>query len=259
MDKGNASRITSSRSLKNATFLLVGWRLSHPKELPGYLPVPLECHTLTMNKIVLQLSDAGISILQCSAQFRILIINAHFVVDNAYHALASSATAKPTLNVEEEVVVIRNGWTPKKKKTHTGCSVCMPVVLHAYLMCCTYTMLFCIHTGCAACIPVVLYAYPLCCMHTGCAVCMPAVQCAYRLYCMHTCCAVHMPCCSVCVPVVLYGYRLCCMYTCCAVCIPVVLYAYLLCCMQTGCAVCIPVVLHVYLLCMHIAMRTPYR
>ena len=100
--------------LKNATFLLAGWRLSHPKKLPGDLPVPLECHTLTMNTVVLLLSDAvaDISILQCSAKFRILIINAHFVADNAYHALASSATAKPTFNVEEEVVVIRNGWTP---------------------------------------------------------------------------------------------------------------------------------------------------
>ena len=119
MDKRNASRITSSRSLKGATFLLAGWRLSHPKELPGDLPVLLECHTLTMNTTVLQLSDADISMLQCSAQFRILIINAHFVVDNATHTLASSATAKPTFNIEEEVVVIRNGWTPKKK---THCS-----------------------------------------------------------------------------------------------------------------------------------------
>ena len=119
MDKINASRITSSRSLKSATFLLAGWRLSHPEELTGDLPVLLECHTLTMNTIVLQLSDAvaDISILHCSAQFRILIINAHFVADNAYHAMASSATAKPTFSVEEEVVVIRNGWTPKKKKT----------------------------------------------------------------------------------------------------------------------------------------------
>ena len=78
----------------------------------------LECHTLTMNTIVLQLSDAvaDISMLQCSAQFRILTINAHFVVDNATHALATAvgfATAKPTFNVEEEDVVIRNGWTPK--------------------------------------------------------------------------------------------------------------------------------------------------
>ena len=78
----------------------------------------LDCHTLTMNTIVLQLSDAvvDISILQCSAQFRILFINAHFVVDNATHALASSATAKPTFNVEEEDVVIRNGWTPKERE-----------------------------------------------------------------------------------------------------------------------------------------------
>ena len=36
------------------------------------------------------------------------------MADNATHALASSATAKPTLSVEEEVIVIRNGWTPKK-------------------------------------------------------------------------------------------------------------------------------------------------
>ena len=126
MDKRNASRITSSRSLKGATFLLAGWRLSHPKELPGDLPVPLECHSLTMNTIVLQLSDAvsDISMLQCSAQFRILIINAHFMADNAYHALASSATAKPTFNVEEEDVVIRNGWTPKKDNTHIYTYVC---------------------------------------------------------------------------------------------------------------------------------------
>ena len=54
----------------------------------------LDCHTLSMNTIVLQLSDAvaDISMLQCSAQFRILVINAHFVVDNATHVLASSAT-----------------------------------------------------------------------------------------------------------------------------------------------------------------------
>ena len=71
-----------------------------------------------MNSIVLQLSDAvaDISMLQCSAKFLILFINAHFVADNASHALASSATAKPTFNDEQEAVVIRNGWTPKKKK-----------------------------------------------------------------------------------------------------------------------------------------------
>ena len=118
MDKGNASRITSSRSLKSATFLLADWRLSHPTELPGDQHVPLECHTLMMNTIELQLSEAvaDISMLQCSAQFQILFINAHTVADNASFALASSATEKPTFNVEEEVIVIRIGWTPKKKK-----------------------------------------------------------------------------------------------------------------------------------------------
>ena len=118
MDKINASRTTSSRSLKGATFLLAGWRLSHPKELPGDLPVLLECHSLTMNTIVLQLSDAvaDINMLQCSAQFQILIINAHFVVDNDTYALASSARARPIFNVEEEDIVIRNGWTSKKEE-----------------------------------------------------------------------------------------------------------------------------------------------
>ena len=40
--------------------------------------------------------------------------------DNVSHALAS--TVKPTFNVEEEVVVIRNGWTPKEEvsKHDTG-------------------------------------------------------------------------------------------------------------------------------------------
>ena len=74
-----------------------------------------ECHTLTMNIISLQLSDADISMLQCFAQFRIMLINSHFMADNASHLLASSATQKPTFNIEEEVVVIHNGWTLKKK------------------------------------------------------------------------------------------------------------------------------------------------
>ena len=88
----------------------------HPTELPGDLPVPLECHSLTMNTIELQVSDAvaDIGMLLCSAQFQILFINAHFVADNASHALASSATVKHTLSVEEEIVVIHNGWTPMK-------------------------------------------------------------------------------------------------------------------------------------------------
>ena len=116
MDKINASRITSSRSMKSAAFNFTGWRPLYQTELPGDLPVPLECHALTLNTIELQLSDAvaNTSMLQCSDQFRILFINAHFVADNASHALASSATVKPTFNDEEEVVVIRNEWTPKK-------------------------------------------------------------------------------------------------------------------------------------------------
>ena len=77
--------------------------------------MPLECHTLTLNTIGLQLTDSDASMLQCSAQFQILFINGHFVADNASHAFACSATAKPTFNVEEEVVVIRNGWSPEKK------------------------------------------------------------------------------------------------------------------------------------------------
>ena len=116
--KKNASRITSRRSLIGATFLLSGWLTLESAELPVDLPVPLECHTLTMNTIELQLSEAvaDISMLQCSAQFLILFVNAHFMADNASHTLASSATTNPTFNVEEEVVVIRNGWTPKKMK-----------------------------------------------------------------------------------------------------------------------------------------------
>ena len=65
-----------------------------------------------MNTIELQHSDAvaDTSMLQCSAQFRILFVNAQFVADNASHALAYSATVRPMFN-EEAVVVIRNGWT----------------------------------------------------------------------------------------------------------------------------------------------------
>ena len=79
--------------------------------------MPSECHASTMNTIELQVSDAvaDISMLQCSDKFLIQFINAHIVADDASHALASSATAKPTFNFEEEVVVIRTGWSPKKK------------------------------------------------------------------------------------------------------------------------------------------------
>ena len=103
-----------SKIFKSATFHLTDWRLSHPKRLPDDLPVPLECHASTLNTIELQFSDT--CMLQRSALIRIMFINAHFVADNASHALASSATVKPTFNDEEEVVVIRNGWTPMKEE-----------------------------------------------------------------------------------------------------------------------------------------------
>ena len=113
MDKRNTSRITSSRSLKGATFLLVGWRLASERATwRSTCAFGMSYFDDEYDR--LQLSD--ISMLQCSAQFRILIINAHFVVDNATHALASSATARPTFNVEEEDVVNRNGWTPKEEE-----------------------------------------------------------------------------------------------------------------------------------------------
>ena len=80
--------------------------------------MPLEYHALSLNAIELQLSDAvaDISMLQCSAKLRILFNNAHFVAVYASHTLASTASVEPIFDDEEEVVVIRNGWTPKKKK-----------------------------------------------------------------------------------------------------------------------------------------------
>ena len=119
VDKRNASIFTSRRLFKKCNIPYSKLETLALTELPGDLPMPLKCHTLTINTIELQLSDAvaDTSMLQCSAQLRILFISAHFVADNSSHALASSATAKPTFNFEEEVVVIRNGWTPKKELT----------------------------------------------------------------------------------------------------------------------------------------------
>ena len=110
----------ASNPMNSAAFPLTGWRLSHPTDLPSDLPVTLQCHTLAMNTIELQLSDAvaDISMLQCSTQFHIMFINTHFVADNAFHALASSATVRPTYNVEEEVVAFHNGWTTKKRRRY---------------------------------------------------------------------------------------------------------------------------------------------
>ena len=115
MDKRNDS-MTTSRSFKNATFHLTGWRLLHPIQLPGDLPVHLECHTLILNMIALRLSDAETSMSHFPANFKILLSSVHFVADNATNALASSATVKHTFNDEEEVIVIHNRWTPEEEE-----------------------------------------------------------------------------------------------------------------------------------------------
>ena len=64
--------------------------------------------------------------LECWWTEEILFINAHFVADNVSHALASSATVRPTFNVDEKVVVIRN-WTPKEEGD--GCMAAVVVVV----------------------------------------------------------------------------------------------------------------------------------
>ena len=81
----------------------------HLTELPGDLPMPLECHTLTLNMIALQLSDSRIA----PTHFRIPLTSVHFEADNATHALASSTTAKLKFNDEDEVIC--NGWTPEEE------------------------------------------------------------------------------------------------------------------------------------------------
>ena len=98
--------------------------------------MPLECHTLTINTIELQLSDvvADISMLQCSAQLLILFIHANFVADNAPYALASSATARPTFNFEEEVVVSRNGWLQRRPAVNAKKK--LSSVFYVKLRCC---------------------------------------------------------------------------------------------------------------------------
>ena len=72
MDRRNTSRIISSRYLKSASFNLAG--ALHPMELPGDLPLPLECHTLTLNMTAWRFSVtcADTSMPQCPAHFQIL-------------------------------------------------------------------------------------------------------------------------------------------------------------------------------------------
>ena len=75
--------------------------------------------------MLLQLSDiiADTSMLQRPAHFQIQFTSVHFVADNVTHALASTATVKPTLNDEEEDIVIQNGWTPEEEELETD-SMC---------------------------------------------------------------------------------------------------------------------------------------
>ena len=70
--------------------------------------------------IVLQLSyaTADTSMPQCPAHFHIPFTSVHFEADNATQALASTATVKPTINGEEEDVIICNGWTPEEKNMY---------------------------------------------------------------------------------------------------------------------------------------------
>ena len=85
--------------------------------LPGNLLVSTECHILSLNAIVLQLSDAtaDTSILQRSTHFQIALTSVPFMIDNATHALASTVTVMLTFNDEQEDVVISNGWTQEEK------------------------------------------------------------------------------------------------------------------------------------------------
>ena len=114
VDKTNASMITIRRFLKRSTFHLTGWRLSHQPELPGDLPVPLKCQALTLNTIEMQLSEAvaDTSMLQCSAKFRILFINAHFVADFFTHCFSRNSL----LSQRKSLSSIMDGLQKRKKK-----------------------------------------------------------------------------------------------------------------------------------------------
>ena len=100
--------------LKKCDVLFDRRRLFHQSELPGDLPLPMECYIVMRNTIVLQLSYAILdtSMTKRSAHFQSPLSSVNFVADNATDALAYTATMKLTLNDEEEYLVIRNGWTP---------------------------------------------------------------------------------------------------------------------------------------------------
>ena len=74
---------------------------------------------------------ADISMLQCSAQFRILFINAHFVADNASHTLASSGTVSPTLNDEDESLSsVMDGLQRRREESRHHLLTIAPFVNH---------------------------------------------------------------------------------------------------------------------------------
>ena len=98
----------------------MGWRFLQQAELSGDLPVPMECHILMLNTILLQLSDAiaDTSMSQYHAHFQVLFTSIQFVADDATHSLASTVTEELTFRNEEEVVVICNGWTSGEKEIY---------------------------------------------------------------------------------------------------------------------------------------------
>ena len=70
------------------------------------IPVPVECHILTLNVIALLLSDAIAhnSMAQLPDHFQIPLTSAHFVADKATHALVSTATVKATFRDERKTL-----------------------------------------------------------------------------------------------------------------------------------------------------------
>ena len=79
-----------------ASFQLTGRRFLYPTEIPGDLPVLLECRLLTLNMIARQHSDviADTNLPLCSTHFLIPFTGVHLVAVNAAHALASTATER---------------------------------------------------------------------------------------------------------------------------------------------------------------------
>ena len=68
--------------------------------------------------IVLQCSEAIISMLLHPAHFKIPFTSVHTVADNVAHPLVSATTMKLTFNEAEKYIVICNGWTPDKENSY---------------------------------------------------------------------------------------------------------------------------------------------